>query len=273
LATVEKYNPKKTRVTFIPVTVPRMEGRFNLSDMVIRAIRDCGEEVRDGDIVAVSSKFVSMSKGRMVKLNDVKVTRRGRRLAERFKMNERLAELVIEEADAILGGVEGFTLALKNGVIAPNAGIDRSNTPQGYVMLYSKDFFKDAEDLRRRIVEETDRRVGIVVTDSRLMPLRRGTTGLAVAVAGFEPLRDERGRRDLFGKILKVTQRALADQVAAGAQLLMGETDEEVPIVIVRASNGTPWTITDKRLGVESLTVRYDECIYMNGIPRPKLKF
>jgi len=250
-----------------------MEGQFDLSKAVIRAVYECGEEFRDGDIVAVSSKFVSMSKGRLVRLSDVRVTDRGRRLAEKFKMSCELAELVLTEAEAILGGVEGFALALKNGVIAPNAGIDRSNIPKGYVSLYSEDFFKDAEELRRSLAEEVGRRVGVVITDSRLMPLRRGTTGLAVGVAGFEPLRDERGKRDLFGNVLKVTQRAMADQIAAGAQLIMGEGDEGVPVVIVRASNGTPWVITDRRVGVESLTVAYDECIYMNGVPRLRLDF
>ncbi|MFQ6135346.1 MAG: coenzyme F420-0:L-glutamate ligase, partial [Nitrososphaerales archaeon] len=255
------------------IGVERKEGRFDLSAAVIDAVKNGEEEFRDGDIVAVSSKFVSMSRGRFVNLSEVEVSGEAERLAEKLSMDREVAQLVLQEADAILGGVPGFALALKNGVIAPNAGIDKSNAPVGHVMLYSEDPFKDAEELKRRILQESGRHVGVVVTDSRLMPLRLGTTGLAVSVAGFEPLVDERGRRDLFGKVLKVTRRALADQIAAGVQLLMGEADEGFPIVIVRALDGAPWRLTYRSLSTESLAVEFDRCIYMRGVPRSKFTF
>lgn len=260
-------------VVFIPVGVDRMEGSFDLSRVVIDAVKRVGEEFRVGDIVAVSSKFVSMSRGRMVKLSDVVISEEAERLADKLSMDRGVAQLVLEEADSILGGVPGFALTLKDGVVAPNAGIDRSNAPSGYVMLYPKDPFKEAEDLRRSIFEETGRRVGVVLTDSRLMPLRLGTTGIALSAAGFEPLKDERGRKDLFGNVLRVTRRALADQIASGVQLLMGEADEGFPIVLVRALNGAPWSLTDRSLNAESLTVSSDRCIYMRGLPRRRFKF
>lgn len=262
----------KPRLLFIPIGVERKEDRFDLSSTVIDAVEK-EEEFRDGDIVAVSSKFVSMAKGRFVDLGDVEVSEEAERVAEKLSMDRRMAQLVLQEADVILGGVPGFALALKNGVIAPNAGIDRSNAPVGHVMLYSEDLFGDAEELRMKILNELGRRVGVVITDSRLMPLRMGTTGLAVSAAGFEPLKDERGRRDLFGNVLRVTRRALADQIAAGVQLLMGEADDGFPIVVVRALDGAPWSLTDKPVDAGSLAVEFERCIYMRGIPRPKFSF
>ncbi len=263
----------KPRLLFVPLSVERKESRFDLSTAVLDAVKNEGEELRDGDIVAVSSKFISMSKGRWVNLSEVKVSGEAKRLAEKLSMDQAMAQLVLQEADEILGGVPGFALALKDGVIAPNAGIDKSNAPAGYVMLYSEDPFEDAEELRKRILSESGRQVGVVVTDSRLMPLRLGTTGLAISVAGFEPLVDERGRRDLFGNVLKVTRRSLADQIAAGVQLLMGEADEGFPIVIVRAMNGALWRMTDKALSAEYLAVGFDRCIYMRGVPRSEFNF
>jgi coenzyme F420-0:L-glutamate ligase len=260
----------KTRLLFIPVSVERKEKNFDLSTVVIDAIREEGEELMDGDIIAVSSKFISMSKGRLVNLNDVDISKEADSLAENLSMDPRVAQLVLQEADVILGGVPGFALALKNGVIAPNAGIDKSNVPHGYVMLYSECPFKDAEDLKRIIYETSSKCIGVVITDSRLMPLRMGTTGLAVGVAGFEPLKDERGRRDLFGNILNVTRRALADQIAAAVQLLMGEADEGCPIIIVRALNRAPWTMTERSLNAKTLAVDYKTCIYMQGVFSPK---
>lgn len=263
----------KPRILLIPLGVERKKGRFDLSAAVIDAVKSGGEEFREGDIVAVSSKFISMSQRRYVNLSEVKVSEEAERLAEKLSMGRELAQLVLQEADEILGGVPGFALALKNGVIAPNAGIDKSNAPVGHVMLYSEDPFRDAEELKKQVLQDSGRHVGVVVTDSRLMPLRLGTTGLAVSVAGFEPLVDERGRRDLFGNVLKVTRRALADQIAASVQLLMGEADEGFPIVIVRALNGAPWRLTHKSMNAEHLAVAYDRCIYMRGVPRSKFDF
>lgn len=270
---METQRAKKPRLLFIPIGVEKKEDRFDLSAVVTGAVKKEGEEFRDGDIVAVSSKFISMSRGRFVNLSEVEVSEEAERLAEKLSLDQKMAQLVIQEADTIIGGVPGFALALKNGVIAPNAGIDKSNAPVGHVMLYSEDPFKDAEELKRQIHQKSGRQVGVVVTDSRLMPLRLGTTGLAVSVAGFEPLEDVRGRRDLFGNVLKVTRRALADQIAAGVQLIMGEADEGFPIVIVRALDGAPWKLTHKPLNSEDLAVEYDRCIYMQGVPRPKFNY
>lgn len=237
---MKKKEKMKTSLLFIPIRVERKDDSFDLSSVLIQAVKKTGEEILDKDIIAVSSKFISMSKGRLVNLNDVDVSEEADRFANKMSLDPRFAQLVLQEADMIIGGVSGFALALKNGVIAPNAGIDKSNVPDGHVMLYPEYPFKDAEDLKRAIYQLLGKRVGIVVTDSRLMPLRMGTTGLAVSVAGFEPLKDERGKKDLFGNILNVTRRALADQMASAVQLIMGEADEGFPIVLIRALDGVP---------------------------------
>jgi|TARA_B100000315_G_scaffold201976_1_gene194539 coenzyme F420-0:L-glutamate ligase len=263
---MEKKKKMKSSLLFIPIGVERKNGSFDLSSEVIQAVKKMGEEFLDNDIIAVSSKFISMSKGRLVNLNDVDVSEEADHLADKLSLDPRLAQLVLQEADMIIGGVPGFALALKNGVIAPNAGIDKSNVPDGHVMLYSEYPFKDAEDLTKVIHQSLGKRIGVVVTDSRLMPLRMGTTGLAVSVAGFEPLEDERGKQDLFGNILKVTRRALADQIASAVQLIMGEADEGFPIVLIRALDGAPWRMTNRPLSTKTLAVDYDTCIYMKGV-------
>jgi coenzyme F420-0:L-glutamate ligase/coenzyme F420-1:gamma-L-glutamate ligase len=268
-----KNENRRLGLELIPVFVERKEGNFDFPHVIIDAVNSSGEELLDNDILAVSSKFISMAKGMLVDLSKVEVSEKAKRLAEKLRMDQRIAELVIREADDIIGGVPGFVLALKNGIIAPNAGIDKSNAPAGYAILYSKDPFGDADALRKTILQELGKQVGIVVTDSRLMPLRMGTTGLAIAVSGFEPLKDERGHKDLFGNILRVTRRALADQIAAGVQLLMGEADERCPVVIVRASNSAPWSLTDKPMDAGSMTVPPDQCIYMCGLPERSFTF
>ncbi|MCX8191841.1 MAG: coenzyme F420-0:L-glutamate ligase, partial [Nitrososphaerales archaeon] len=157
---------------------------------------------------------------------------------------------------------------INDGVLSPNSGIDRSNVYPGYVILHPSDPFKKAEDLRKAIFERTGRKVGIVITDSRLLPTRVGTVGIAIGVAGFEPVRDMRGKKDLFGNVLKVTRQALADDISSGAQLLMGEADEGIPIVIVRAVDlqQNPITFTDRPIGKREVVIDYKRCIYLKGL-------
>ena len=111
----------------------------------------------------------------------------------------------MQQADNIVSGIPGFLLTIKDGMIAPNSGIDKSNCPAGKIILYPKDSFKSAKYLRKKIFKKFGIKVGIVISDSRLMPTRIGCTGIAVGVSGFEPVNDERGKRDLFGKKLRVT--------------------------------------------------------------------
>src|SRR5262249_36227592 len=129
-------------------------------------------------------------------------------------------------------------------MIAPNAGIDKSNVPRGYVILYPKDPFASARMLRDAILKRLKRRVGVVIADSRLMPTRIGTTGVAIGCCGFLPVEDLRGKKDLFGKVLRVTQRAVADSIATVGVAVMGESDESTPVAIVRGAK-VKWSNRD----------------------------
>ena len=239
------------------VRVPAKKGKFDLFEVL-------KSDFRDGDIVVVSSKFVAMSEGRVAKLDLVVPTIEAKRLAKKYRMEERLAQLVIDESDEIVGGISGFALAMRKGMIAPNAGIDKTNVPRGSVILYPKDPFASAEALRKRFLEG-GAKVGIVLADSRLMPTRRGTTGVAIACAGFEPIEDERGKKDLFGNRLRVTFRGVADGLATMGVAVMGESAESTPAAVVR---GFEVTWTDRRLSWRDMAVPAKIDIYLQGLRR-----
>jgi coenzyme F420-0:L-glutamate ligase len=189
------------------------------------------------DVLVVSSKFVSMSEGAIVKLADVRPGAKAKTLAKKFDMDAGISELVLRESQYVVKGVPGFLLTIRDGMIAPNAGIDRSNVPAGYAILYPRRPFASAERLRQKFRQELGLRLGIVIADSRLMPTRIGTTGVAIACAGFEPVEDLRGKRDLFGNILRVTLKAVADGLATMGVAAMGESDESTPAAVVRGAN------------------------------------
>lgn len=214
----------------------------------------------------ISSKFVSMSEGALLRLGEIKVSKEARIIATRYKMDPKIAELTLRESDYILGGIPGFLLSIRDGMIAPNAGIDKSNVPPGFVILYPDDAFKTAEYLRSKFLLECRIRVGIVIADSRLMPTRIGTVGVAIACSGFEPVEDERGKKDLFGKVLRVTFRAVADGLAATGVAIMGEGSESIPAVVVRGFKITP---TDRSLSKHDMVIDPEQDIYIRGLKQP----
>jgi coenzyme F420-0:L-glutamate ligase len=149
-------------------------------------------------------------------------------------MDERLCELILRESDLILGGIPGFLLTSHEGLLTPNAGIDKSNVEHGMVALYPRRPESSARRIRDALRFDLGIDIGVVICDSRLMPSRRGTVGVALAAVGFRAIVDVRGKDDLFGNVLRVTSQALADDLSSSAQLLMGESDEATPMVLIR---------------------------------------
>jgi coenzyme F420-0:L-glutamate ligase/coenzyme F420-1:gamma-L-glutamate ligase len=246
-------------VEILPISVPIKKGEFDLFDSIILS----NFKFRENDILIVSSKYVSMSEGSVMNLDKVKVGRKAKSLASEYHMSAKLAELTLREADYIYKGIPGFLLAVKNGVMAPNAGIDKSNVHQGFVVLYPSEPFKSAENLRRRFLVNLGIKVGVVIADSRLMPTRIGTIGVALASAGFEPVEDQRGKRDLFGNILKVTLKAVSDSIAATGVAVMGEGSESTPIAVIR---GIRVIATDRKLSWHDMAVDARQDIYIRGL-------
>lgn len=245
---------------FIPIHSPFMTQAFDLSAEILNCISAAGESLQDGDILIVSSKYAAIAEGRIVTLSEVQAGAAALELAARYKIEPQMAELVIQESDHIFGGIPGFLMSVKDNVIAPNAGIDNSNIPSGQVVLYPVDAFDTAARLRLALKATTGAELGIILSDSRLMPGRTGTTGLALGVSGFVPVVDERGRPDLAGVPLKVSQRAVADNLCAGAELLMGEADEGIPLVIARAT-GIP--LTGANYTWQDVAIDYHEDLYV----------
>jgi coenzyme F420-0:L-glutamate ligase / coenzyme F420-1:gamma-L-glutamate ligase len=243
----------------LPISVSLKTGKFNL----FKSLNSSKFKFRDNDILVISSKYVSMSEGSVKRLDSVKVTGRALELASKYHMNAKLVELVIRESDYILEGIPGFLLAIKEGIIAPNAGIDKSNIPSGFVILYPRQPFKTAENLRQKFLLHLEVKVMVIIADSRLMPTRIGTTGIAIACAGFEPVEDERGKIDLFGNVLKVTLKAVADSLATIGVSAMGESNESIPAIIIR---NTKVIATDRKLSWHDMAVDAAEDIYIRGM-------
>lgn len=233
----------------------------NLVDVILDSLRKQTLKLEDNDVLALASKIVSYSQGRIVKLGDVKPSEKAKKLARKHSLEPEFAELVLREAEKVYGGVEKAILTLKDNIITANAGIDNKNAPVGSAVLWPRDLVEWLKNFRDEINRKTARRIAVVVVDSGLIPLRIGTVGLALATAGFNPIREWRGKGDLYGRPIMITRHAVADDLASAAHLLIGEAAEKTPIVLIK---NAPVDFDDNVHGSEEMMMPFRECIFMN---------
>lgn len=248
----------------MPVSAPVYIEPFSLIETSLAAIENADLTLQDGDVLAISSKYVAISENRVVTIADVQPGERAIQLAEQYNMDVHLTQLVVQEAEHIFGGIPmGFLLTWRSGIIAPNAGIDRSNIPGGKAVLLPEFPYKSARRIHQKLRDMLNINIGILLTDSWLVPGRYGTTGVALATAGFEPVLDERGKKDLFGNPMMVTQRGIADSLSVCAQMVMGERDEAMPLAILRHADVQ---MTDKHIQMEDVAIPWEMCIYVESL-------
>ena len=233
----------------------------DLVTILIRAVEEHGLKLNDGDILAISSKAVSSADGRIVNNKTVSVSRKAEKLAKKYSLEPEFAELVLREADKIYGGVEKAILTLKDDALAINAGVDHKNVPVGCAALWPLDPQRRAESLQKEIKRRTGRDVGVLLVDSSVAPLRMGTRGVALGVAGFKPIDDRRGERDLFQKPLLITRHAVADDLASAAHLVIGQASERTPAVLIR---GAPVVFVGSA-SIDEIKISPDKCVYMKA--------
>lgn len=254
-------------LSVIPIKVQRKEPGFDLYASIVGSLGDMA--LQSGDVIVISSKYVASSKNRLLDLQRVKPSAGAASLSGNHQLDPRFAEVVLRESDKVFGGVAGFVLTSADSVLAPNAGIDKSNVKKGTVILYPDEPYLVAEQLRRKLFLDFGVHVGIILADSRLMPARAGTVGVAIACAGLEPVHDVRGSKDLDGNPLKVTLKATADNLASIANHKMGEGDESTPIAIVRDSGAK---LTTRKIRPDEMAVSSEQCVYFRGFGNWRVK-
>jgi coenzyme F420-0:L-glutamate ligase/coenzyme F420-1:gamma-L-glutamate ligase len=248
----------KRPIVLTPIETELVQPGQDLGLVITKAFEKRRLRLRRGDVVAVPSKVVSISEGRILRLDEVHCSKAAARLAKKWRMDNRLAQVVIDEADLVLGGVSGFMLTVKDNVLTPNAGVDSKNSPPGTVTLWPKNPGRSAKRLRKILEDQYRTNLCVVIVDSRITPLRLGTTGLAIGVSGFVPVRDERRKPDLYGRKVKVTQTNIADDLAASAHILMGETRERIGAVLIRNASvklSEKSDRADAKMGIEGCLI------------------
>jgi len=251
------------------IKLPLIKENDDLLKIIIENIKNQGESLKEGDIIVIAEKVIATSQGRVVTLSNVtNISEKAKKMAKEYDMDERFVELILQEASMILGGMTHVILAKVNDFLIANAGIDQSNAGPNRVVLLPKDLKKVVWEYWKNLRREFDLKdMGVIISDSRVQPLRKGTIGIAIATAGFEPVEDLRGHPDLFNRPMEITMRAIADDLTSAAQFLLSEADQQTPVVIIRGSNVE---FTENPLLTTEMPP--EECLYMNIFSKYLLK-
>lgn len=242
-----------TRLTLTALPgIPLVEPGDDLAALILSALHRTGTSLSDGDVLVVAQKIVSKAEGRLINLETVEPSQPAIDLAHETQKDPRLVEVILGESKRVLRTRPGLIIVEHRlGFVCANAGVDHSNVrgahgePGEWVLMLPLDPDRSAHELRERILREAGVGIGVLVIDSHGRAWRIGTVGVAIGVAGFPAVLDLRGHPDLFGDLLQVTQVGLADELAAGASMVMGQADEGLPVIHVR---GLPYGLREGSL-------------------------
>jgi coenzyme F420-0:L-glutamate ligase / coenzyme F420-1:gamma-L-glutamate ligase len=218
--------------------IPLVRAGDDLGALLAAALRHTQIQPRDGDIIVIAQKVVSKAEGRTVDLNEVVPSPRAIALAKDVNKDARLIEVILSESDEVVRHRRDVLIvAHRLGFVMANAGVDQSNIDSEngeHVLLLPRDPDGSAAALKMRLDREFGVNMGIVINDSFGRAWRNGVVGVALGAAGVPALWDMVGTPDLFGRQMRVTEVALADEIAAAASLLMGQAAEGQPAVHLR---------------------------------------
>ena len=224
--------------------MPLVKPGDDLADLILKAIALSDLTLQNGDVLVLAQKIVSKSEGRYVELAGVHPSARALELAPLCNKDPRLVEVILGESVRVVRVIRDLLLVEHRlGYVLANAGVDASNVgDDGKVLLLPVDSDASCQALRSTLQAATRLDVGVLVNDSWGRAWRMGTIGTALGVAGVPGLEDLRGIPDLFGRSLRSSELAVADELAAAASLMMGQAGEGRPVVLVR---GLPYSLRE----------------------------
>jgi coenzyme F420-0:L-glutamate ligase/coenzyme F420-1:gamma-L-glutamate ligase len=214
----------------------------DVAQLIVSRLTATGRSFQDGDILVIAQKIVSKAENRLVRLADVTPNECAQEVAETTRKDPRRVQVVLDDSNEIVRARPGLLIVeQKSGWICAHGGMDRSNVPapsndpeDEVVALLPADSDASAEGIRARIAELTGKSVAVIINDSHGRPWRVGTVGVCIGCAGLPPLWNQRGLHDLFGYELVASEECIADELAAAASLLMGQSNEGRPVILIR---------------------------------------
>jgi coenzyme F420-0:L-glutamate ligase/coenzyme F420-1:gamma-L-glutamate ligase len=222
--------------------LPLIQPGDDLPAQIVQQLDAQGEQLQPGDILVIAQKVVSKAEGRLVRLNDVAASAQAQELAEAVGKDPRVIQVVLDDSREVLRVRRGLLVVeQRSGWVCANAGVDRSNVqPDGesdYLALLPQDADASAAAIRAQLAALSGvaaEQLAVIINDSHGRAWRLGTTGVCIGCAGLPPVWNQRGLHDLFGYELVASEECIADELAAAASLMMGQSNEGRPVIVIR---------------------------------------
>ena len=225
------------KIEIIPILIrDDIKKGDDIADLIIKSIKDKNESLQENDVVIITHKIISKAEGRTTDLRNIVPSEESKKISSNTGKDPRLVELIISQSNEIVKIERDIIITeTKHGFVCANAGIDTSNVGKlsDHVILLPDDPDESARNIRKDINAKTGVNVGIIISDTFGRPFRKGQVNIAIGVAGIDPIKSYIGKRDMYGKILRVTEIAIADEITSAAELVMGKSSR-VPVSIVR---------------------------------------
>lgn len=215
--------------------IPDIQKGDDLAGIIVEKVRRQKETIKDHDILVISQKVVSKSEGQIIQLDSIRSSDFSRQIAIELQRDPRHVEVILNESKKIIRMRAGHLITeTKHGFICANSGVDQSNIgKRNSVTLLPKKPDASADLIRKKIHQLTGKKVPIIITDTFGRAWRMGQVNFAIGVSGIKPIHDYRGKKDMYRRILHVTEIAVADELASAGELVMNKSDR-IPVAIIR---------------------------------------
>lgn len=226
---------KKLEIIPIPV-LTEIKIDEDIVDLLLRSVKKINSKLIDKDILVIAQKIISKQEGRFVNLRDIIPSQNALEINKYVNKDPRLIEVILRESKQIVRIFNSTIIAeTKQGFICANSGIDRSNVSKDgdIVLLLPKNPDKSAEKIRQEIKKKTGKKIAVIISDTFGRPFRNGQTNVAIGISGIKPIKSYIGEIDMYGHRLRVTEIAIADEMAGAAELVMRKSDY-TPFSIIR---------------------------------------
>ena len=217
--------------------MPLIKPGQDLSKEIIKAISSESIEVDDGDVIAIAQKIVSKSENRYLDISLLSPSDEAITLSKQIDKDPKFIQAILNESKKVVCYRMGVLIVEhKLGFIHANAGIDRSNIDQeqDIVLLLPEDPDASAKAISKSLTKFFTKNISVIITDTMGRPFRNGIVGFTIGSHNIECLLDERGKKDLYGNKLRVTQIGIADELAAASSLLMGQAAQKKPVILIK---------------------------------------
>jgi coenzyme F420-0:L-glutamate ligase/coenzyme F420-1:gamma-L-glutamate ligase len=207
----------------------------DIGNLILKSIKEKKESLKENDVIVITHKIISKSEGRTIDLTKIIPSEESKNISYRTGKDPKLVELIISQSNEIIKIQRDIIITeTKHGFVCANSGIDTSNVEKSkHVVLLPVDPDKSARAIRNYIKSRTKTNVAVIISDTFGRPFRKGQVNVAIGVAGIDPIKSYIGKSDMYGNILRVTEIAIADEIASAAELVMGKS-LRVPVTIVR---------------------------------------